>query len=173
VADVGRQAVSVLRARREERGRAVADVGIARDAGRRLTDTQPVARPAGGQVRQTGGAGWRRAHRAGAVEPARALAVAEPVGAAAGGTLVSAARLNVDRSGGDVAAHAQRRRQRARLADARAGRFAADALLAEALQALLLLRAERALRLESAGSVLAHGGRLALAVVRARRVARV
>src|SRR5204862_7800871 len=143
IADVRRLAVLVLRAGPEARGRSVADIGRAGDRGRGVADARSVARPGVDLRRLARGTGGGGADRARAVEAAGALAVAEPVGVAAGRTLVRAAREDVDRAGGDVAADAARCRERARLADPRAGRLAADALLAEIREALGLAGADR------------------------------
>ena len=159
IADVRRQAVGVVPAGAAARGRAVAHVGRAGERGRGLTDAQTVTGAAIGLRRLTG---WTRrlgARRAGAVETAGALAVAEPVGPAAGRALIRAPGQDVDGSVRDVAAHAGRRGQRARLADAGARRLAADALFAEAGEAFVPVRADRAGRLEAAETARAHGRR--------------
>ena len=166
-----RQSAS-FRAGAAARGRAVADVGRAGERGRGLTDAQAVAGAAVDLRRLTGWARRRGARRAGAVETAGAVAVAEPVGPAAGRALIRAPRHDVDGSGRDVAAHAGRRGERARLADAGARRLAADALFAEAGEAFVPVGADRAGRLEAAETARADGRRQAVGVRGARRPCR-
>jgi len=153
-ADVRRDAVGVDRAVRTAGGAAAADVRRAARRRAGLAGSGAVARARGGQRRSCAG----RSHAGGArdVQPARARAVAEAVGAAGACALGGAlGRRDRGLSGGNVGARSRRARDCTRPAGPGTGRQAADALFAEARVALSGGRADRTRGKQAAAAVCA------------------
>ena len=137
---------------------------------RGLADAEPVAGAAGGQRRLAGRARRRRARRAGAVQAAGALAVADAVGAAGRRALVRAAGQDV--GGRRSATLLQTPRDVDSAHDLQMpvqARLAADALLAEARRGTRPCSAQIApVGLRPQRAVAADGGRRAVARRRCR-----